>query len=151
MASDKVLHGTPLALRARGSLAALGRREHRPWGRAVIQQLSSPRVLSQRTQAMTMNDRTSSRPTLPQTVALTVIALVVSAALYSRWFRECCMGTVDGLVAILFLPAMLVQLLLGAGSVHSAPKAGFYVGAVVQFYLLFWLYRWLRSRRNKQQ
>ena len=95
-----------------------------------------------------MSDRQSSVPTLRQTLAVLGLAIVVASALYSGWFRACCMDSVRGLIAVLFLPAMLIQLVLGAGSIHDSPVAGFYVGTFVQFYLLLWLYRWLRSRRR---
>ena len=93
-----------------------------------------------------MSQLLSSRPTAIQTLLVVAASVATSAILYSDWFQNCCMDNSRGIVGILTLPAMFVGLLLAGGNVHGGSQWNSYIGMAVQFYLLFWLIRWLSKR-----
>lgn len=85
----------------------------------------------------------SSRPTLRQTLAVIGVSVATSAILYSAWFNDCCMDCVGDILMILTFPAFLIAILLAGGSVHGGSELNYYVGVTVQFYILFWFFRWV--------
>jgi phosphoglycerol transferase MdoB-like AlkP superfamily enzyme len=90
----------------------------------------------------------SSRPTALQSILVMAASGVTSAMLYSDWFHGCCMEGARWTLIIVTLPADLIALLLADGNAHAAREWHFYVGLAVQFYLLFWLIRWIAQRRR---
>jgi hypothetical protein len=89
--------------------------------------------------------RVSFRPTLAEMALIVIIAGAVGYALYSEWFRYCCLNTTRGTIAIALLPALLTQLALSGGHINSGSSfapALFSVGIAIQFYVMLWLFRW---------
>jgi len=93
-------------------------------------------------------------PTVIESIAIVVISIATSTLLYSEFFRQCCMDEMRAGIAIILLPAMLIQLVLEGGNIHgggsySAVKAT--VGLAIQFFVTWWFFRliWNRYRNRK--
>jgi len=89
---------------------------------------------------------TSSVPSLSAAIILLAIAIAASALIYSSWFKACCMDHSRGFLAVILLPAMLVQLLLQKGNVHDGGAVQFAIGFAVELYVLWWVISWIRLR-----
>jgi uncharacterized membrane-anchored protein len=74
---------------------------------------------------------------LKHQIVLLAIAVVLSAALYwlASDFRNGLLGTVQDTLELLFVPAYLIGALL-SDNVHSPSGIGFFVGLLVQSYLI---------------
>jgi hypothetical protein len=79
------------------------------------------------------------------------VGALITALLYSSTWNICCRSTiVDGTEAILLLPAEVLAVILGGG-VHAASEVHFYIGAMIQFALLWVLARWFMARRANRR
>ncbi len=86
----------------------------------------------------------------PRLLALTTIALVsIGTSCFLLSGSET--GGLYPFVAGFYVP-MIVPILFALGGVHSAPSWGGYVayfgGVMLQNYLLFWLFSWLRRKSD---
>ncbi|MCB1590492.1 MAG: hypothetical protein KDI56_16385 [Xanthomonadales bacterium] len=70
-------------------------------------------------------------------VVLLAIAMALSAALYwlASEFRGGFLGNVQDMLGLLFAPAYIIGALL-SGNVHSPNSIGFFLGLLVQSYLI---------------
>ena len=73
---------------------------------------------------------------LIEAAVVAALGLVLSAVLYSDWFRYCCIESHRELVGTLTLPAILFASVIGGG-VHGATAAHFVVGIVVELFCLW--------------
>jgi hypothetical protein len=71
-----------------------------------------------------------------EAVAVVVSGVLLSAALYSDWFKECCMTESRDLLGLVTLPAILFASLIG-GRVHAAKTTHFTIGLVIELLLLW--------------
>jgi uncharacterized membrane protein len=71
-----------------------------------------------------------SRPIF-QIMGVSIVGVLLSAALYSDRFQACCMDSVRTEIGVLTTPAILVAMVLGGG-VHSATATDFTIGLVIE-------------------
>jgi hypothetical protein len=84
-----------------------------------------------------------------QATGVTLTALVLTALLYSDWFKACCSNHTSGsILGIATLPAILVAMVIADG-VHSATAVHFSVGMVAEGLVLWGLYHAFRLARTR--
>jgi hypothetical protein len=76
------------------------------------------------------------------------LAVIVTAVLYDERWRACC-SEFDTIVAVLLSPGFLIAIVVGGG-VHASSKSAFYFGVVVQFLVMWWLFRLILRKFRKQ-
>jgi hypothetical protein len=84
-----------------------------------------------------------------QATSVSLAALVLTALLYSDWFKACCSNdTFSSTLGIATLPAILVAMVIADG-VHSATVVHFSVGMVAEGLVLLGLYHAFRLARKR--
>jgi hypothetical protein len=86
-----------------------------------------------------------------EAASVAILGLLLSAVLYSNWFRDCCMTSSRDVIGLLTLPAILFASAVGGG-VHGATVAHVVIGLVLEMlclWALLLLVRRARARRRR--
>ena len=85
-------------------------------------------------------------------IILLAIAVALSAMLYwlASDFREGLLGTIQDALSLLFAPAYIIGALI-SGNVHSPSGVGFFLGLMVQSYLVVLVVSYLIRRLGRRR
>jgi hypothetical protein len=72
-----------------------------------------------------------------EALAAAALGAAIMVSLYASWWLNCCRAATNAILSVLFLPGVFLGWVIGGGP-HGAQRLHYYIGAAVEFFVL-WL------------